>query len=472
MTRTKSFLNLLAISKLSILGAILVTTAVGADAMLIIGELFIFESNPYIGIVAYVIFPGIAAFGLMLIPAGFLLRAYTSHRTHPMGIMVRRLSRNKLVRLIFGLTLINFVIFAFVGYRSFHYMESPEFCGLVCHQVMRPEYTVYLRSPHSEVPCVDCHIGSGASWFVKSKLDGTRQLAAVLLDNYSRPIKTPIHNLRPARDVCEVCHRVESFHDNRIKIIQHFQPDEENTRTYSILNLRMGGDGENGQQASGIHWHISNKYQIRYFATDHRREDIVRVELTDTDGATRVWTRPGAEAELIDLDPESARLMDCIDCHNRPSHVYLPPERAMDDALANGLIEVAIPWIRKLSEEVITQQYESHDAAMAGIAELPNLYRERYPQHWETFEDAVHDAVPVLQDIHKTFVYPEMKIEWNTYPSLIGHPTAYTSGCFRCHNGVLVDQEGKSITTDCAACHFVLADNELDPVILRMLENR
>ena len=110
-------------SKLSLVGAIVVTTAIGADLMPIMGEVLIFESNPYIGIVADVFFPGIAALGLVLIPVGIFLRIRKSHRSDPMGVLVRHLSRKKVLRLIFGLTMVNFVIFAFVGYRGFHYKE-------------------------------------------------------------------------------------------------------------------------------------------------------------------------------------------------------------------------------------------------------------------------------------------------------------------------------------------------------------
>jgi NapC/NirT cytochrome c family protein len=476
MGHTRSFLNLLSMSRLSIFGAIIVTTTIGADAMLILGELLIFESNPYIGIVAYVIFPGAAAFGLTLIPIGMLIRMRKLRRQDPVGRLVRHLSRPHVLRFILTLTMVNLVVFAFVGYRSFHVMESPEFCGEVCHEVMIPEFTVYKRSAHAEVACVECHIGSGVGWFIKSKLDGTRQLAGVVLGNYSRPIETPIHNMRPARDVCEVCHRPESLRANRIKVIEQFESDEDNTRTFTVLNLRLGSVGGQGSDARGIHWHASRDHEIRYWATDRRRENIVRVELTEADGSTRVWTRPGTDADEAGHEPESThesvRVMDCIDCHNRPTHVYLPPDQALDEAMSDGRIDATIPWIRSMAEVVLTRDYETRDLAMEGIAELPDLYRQRYPEYGVEYEDAILSVVPVLQDIHRTFVYPSMKIGWNTYPSLIGHPTAETAGCFRCHDGVLVDPNGKQISNDCRSCHFVLADKDQDPMILRMLEDR
>ena len=109
---------------------------------------------------------------------------------------------------------------------------------------------------------------------------------------------------------------------------------------------------------------------------------------------------------------------------------------------------------------------------MATIASLPDLYRERYPELWPEYEPQVSAAVPALQEIHRTFVHPDMNIQWNTYNSLIGHATPHTQACFRCHNGILRDDEGVPITVDCKACHYILADRETDPRILDRLERR
>ena len=488
MFRIKPFLDLLATSKISILGAVLVTTAVGCDVMLILGELFIFETNPYIGIVAYVLFPGMAVFGLVLIPVGMLLVIRKSSRD-PVGKVIRRVRAKHVFQLITSLTLINFVIFAFVGYRSIHFMESAEFCGVTCHQVMSPEYTVYQRSHHSGVACVECHVGPGVGWLIKSKLDGTRQLAGVIMDNYSRPIATPVHNMRPAEHICGECHSKESYQGNRIKVNEHYESDEANTRTFSIVNLRLGEPEHESDELRGIHWHNNENHELRFWSTDHKREHVVRVELLNEDGEKRVWTRQGSESESLGDEHLSGshsemgsdeltqasdshlieRLMDCVDCHNRPTHVFLPPDKALDDLLADGTIDPQIPWIRSLAYELITKEYETDDEAMNGIAELPDLYRERHEDQWAALAEALEDVVPILQELHAIYVYPEMNIEWNTYPSRIGHPTAHTSACFRCHGGLLVDAQGVQITNDCNACHHVLAEDEQDPMILRML---
>lgn len=78
-------------------------------------------------------------------------------------------------------------------------MDTTTFCGQTCHTVMAPEFSAYQGSPHSRVECVECHIGPGAGWFVRSKLSGLRQVFAVTFKTYSRPIPSPVKYLRPAR---------------------------------------------------------------------------------------------------------------------------------------------------------------------------------------------------------------------------------------------------------------------------------
>ena len=474
MNRILAFLRLIAQSKISLLGAAVTTSAILGDIILIIGEIFFFETNPYIGIVVYVVFPSIAIFGLVLIPAGVAWKAKRrGAKTLKEGITALKVrSLKQVLSVVFGLSMLNLVVFASVGYRSIHFMESREFCGVLCHEPMRPEYEAYMRSPHSSIACVDCHVGSGVGWLIKSKLDGTRQLLAMLKSDYSKPIQTPLHNLRPARDVCEVCHRPENFHGNLMKVIQTFESDEQNTRNYTVLNLRVGGGTSEDRKARGIHWHVSEDHFIRYYATDEKRENIVWVEQVNSDGTSRIWRRPGTDSPTEVSDDEGLRRMDCVDCHNRPTHIYMPPDKALNEQLELGAVDPQIPWIRKLAEELITQSYSSEQEARDGIATLPEVYRQRYPEAYEANREQIELAVPALQRIYRLNVHPSMRIEWNTYPSLIGHPTSATSACFRCHDGLLQDAQGATITADCEACHFVLADKERDPIILRFLEDR
>jgi hypothetical protein len=67
-------------------------------------------------------------------------------------------------------------------------------------------------------------------------------------------------------------------------------------------------------------------------------------------------------------------------------------------------------------------------------------------------------------------VFPEMRITWNTYANFAGHRDG--TGCFRCHNEMLVQEDGRPISQDCRICHIVLAQEEENPAILQTLKGR
>ena len=141
-----------------------------------------------------------------------------------------------------------FVVLSAVGsYRAYEYTDSTQFCGQLCHSVMSPEFTAYQQSPHARVRCVDCHVGSGASWYVRSKLSGTRQVIKTVLHTYPRPIETPIVNLRPAPETCEQCHWPKKFWGAQLRVINTFGTDEKNTpRQLQMLIKTGGGDPHPG----------------------------------------------------------------------------------------------------------------------------------------------------------------------------------------------------------------------------------
>ncbi len=136
-------------------------------------------------------------------------------------------------------------------------MDSVAFCGQACHSVMQPEFMAYQDRPHSRVPCVQCHIGPGASSFARSKISGARQVLAVTFNTCSRPIPSPVRQLRPAREVCEQCHWPEKFHGDVIRCVYEYGDDEQNTETVTTLRVHVGGGSERLGVATGIHWHMS-----------------------------------------------------------------------------------------------------------------------------------------------------------------------------------------------------------------------
>jgi hypothetical protein len=357
------------------------------------------------------------------------------------------------------LTVVNLSIVSVAMYKGVEFMDSTTFCGEACHSVMAPEFATYQRSPHSRVHCVDCHIGPGADWFVKSKLSGAWQVVSTTFDLYPRPIPTPVENLRPARDTCEQCHWPTKFHGDRLDVKTRFDEDEANTELKTVLLLRVGG--VSGRESSGIHWHVDPNIRIRYRSNESRSE-IYDVELTSEDGTTLLY-RPSEMPE--DAEPGEWREMDCVDCHNRPTHIYRMPGSAIDEALETGRIPRDLPFIKREGMRVIQETFESHEDARERIPEmLREYYSENHPGLFEARADDVRAAADALSGLYSVNVHPSMNIEWGTYPNHIGHEEA--PGCFRCHNDEHATEDGEVISQDCDTCHTLLALEEENPSIL------
>jgi hypothetical protein len=331
---------------------------------------------------------------------------------------------------------------------------------------MKPEYTAYQDSPHSRVACVECHIGPGASWFVKAKIDGLRQVVAVTFNTYERPVASPVRTLRPARDTCEHCHWPSKFTGDRFVVKRKFSDDEKNTPLVTVLVMKVGGKSWTGLQ--GIHGrHLDVKSRITYVANDRRRQNISKVIYVDDKGKSVEYVDPTAAKPEAGFEPE-IRQMDCIDCHNRPSHAYQLPDRAVDKALAEGRINVELPFIRKKAVEILKGENDDRPGAEERIAtNLRDYYHKTYPETAKAKSAELQEAIREVQKIYSHNVFPEMRVRWGTHPNNLGHEDF--PGCFRCHGGNHAAADGTSVTQDCEACHTILAQDETDPKILAQL---
>ncbi|HZZ84856.1 MAG TPA: NapC/NirT family cytochrome c [Anaeromyxobacteraceae bacterium] len=451
---------------LSLAGAALATITGVLIAVIFVASLLGWEGSPYLGVLAFVILPSILVLALLLIPAGLYLarrrRAQLAAGEATPHLPIVDLNKPHTRILVLGflaLTTVNVLLLAGASYKGLEVMDSPAFCGS-CHSVMDPERTAHARSPHARVRCVECHIGPGASWFVKSKLSGAWQLVSVNLNLYPRPIPTPVKNLRPARDTCEQCHWPAKFVGDRLKVMTRHADDAASTPTKTALLLHIGG--LQGSRTKGIHWHVAEGVRVRYLA-DPKREKIGPVELTDSDGSRRDYEIKGEQ-------PKDARWreMDCVDCHNRPTHVYRLPAEEVDDAIEAGHIARTLPFIRREAVKALQVEYPSAEAARAGIrAQLSAFYAKEDPARASERLAAVDAAGAALGDIWARNVWPKMNIKWGTYPSFLGHEAA--PGCFRCHDGEHTTRDGRAISQDCDLCHQLVAQDEKDPAALRQL---
>jgi hypothetical protein len=439
---------------ISTIGIVVVTISAVLFLSMFLLDLFGYHANPYIGIVFFVIVPMFFIGGLVLIPVGMWIERRRRLAGRPSHMHWPRIDLGDPVhrRTAFGvlvLTMVNVIIVSLAAYRGIEFMDSPAFCGEVCHEVMEPEYVAFQDGPHSRVSCVRCHIGPGAPWFVKSKLDGARQVVAVMLDSHSRPIPTPVHTLRPAREVCEQCHWPEKFHGDKIVMKYEYADDEAVTESATELRIHVGGGSEKLGMATGIHWHMSVANEVEYIATDDSRMQIDWVRVRDAQGDVREYVAEGVTPEQ--LAKGERRLMDCIDCHNRPSHIFYPSaEAAVDAALASGEIP-KLPFVRREAVAALKVNHPNRESAMEDIAaRLEGFYRENGGVDGARRDD-VQRTIETARRLYSRNVFPAMNVTWGTYPNHIGHTTA--PGCFRCHDDTKKTKDGRTISMDCTLCH-------------------
>jgi hypothetical protein len=415
--------------------------------------------TPYLGIFTYLVTPAFLLTGLMLMVAGMLLERRRRRLLAP-GEMLRhpRIDLNKprhrkALLIVSVVTFVFLVTTALTTYQAYHFTESVSFCGQTCHRVMQPEYTAYQSSAHARVTCVQCHIGPGAGWFVRSKLSGLYQVYATVANVYPQPIPTPIENLRPAQETCEQCHWPRKFFGNAERVNYHFLSDSANSPwTIRLLMKIGGGDPEHGP-AGGIHWHMNISNQVEYVHTDTARQVIPWVRVTAPNGSVTVYqseSEPLTEAQVESAVP---RLMDCMDCHNRPAHTFQAPARAVNLSLGTGRLSSALPSIKQTAVGLLTAEYEHTPQAMAAI---DSGLTAQYRGHVAPAQ--VEQAVAEVQRIYRTNFFPEMKVSWEKYPNNLGH--TIFPGCYRCHDGQHRSADGRVISHSCTTCHTIISQGE------------
>lgn len=436
---------------LSLAGTVLALSAFFAFILLFAVDLFAHQGNPYMGILAYVVAPGFLLMGLGMMFAGAWLHRRHLRQTSPDQPLPnltidlgRPADRRRLLTFAIGSGLF-LMLTAFGSFQTYHYTESVQFCGQVCHTPMKPEFVTYQISPHARVDCVKCHVGDGAGAYVKAKLNGVHQLVGVITGDYHRPIKPP-KNLRTAQEICEQCHWSERQVGKLDRTYTHFLADETNTQFSVRLSLNVGGGGVRGEDGGGIHWHMNLGNKVEYIATDDTHETIPWVRMTDAAGKVTEFVTKDFKA---DSAKHTIHRMDCMDCHNRPAHRYLSPNDAVDMAMAAGRIDSSVPWAKSNIVQVLTAEYGTEAEARTKIHES---LKSRYPDN-----PKVGAMIAETQRIFSQNFFPEMKADWRGYPDHISHKNS--AGCFRCHDGLhkTADRKLTLKASDCNSCHVILA---------------
>jgi len=452
-------------NNISYLGTIIALIAWITLIFFIIQIYFFSINNVYFDLYTFVVTPVFLIMGHLLIPFGM----YRTRRKLKKGIPVSdgkvfvlnlQDSKTRNALLIFSVVTIFFVIFTVVGsYKAFHYTESVEFCGKLCHKVMHPEYVAYQNSPHAKVKCAECHVGEGADFYVKSKMSGMRQVFKYILGTYVKPIATPIENLRPARETCEKCHWPQKFYTNALRKEKYFLADSANTEWDIVLNMKIGANHQALGLTEGIHWHINPDINIEY-KSNAKRDSIYWIKKTNKKtGVETIFKNTEFDVKTVDLNKKEARNMDCMDCHNRPSHEFRSPSRYVNDLLAAQNKISSIPWFKSAAMDALKLSYSTSDSAFTGIKnKIINFYKSNYADFYKQYNQQIISAINDVRNVYASNAFPEMKVDNNAYPRHIGH--LETNGCFRCHNNNFKSQTGRLISKDCNLCHTIVAQGK------------
>jgi len=396
---------------LSIVGMFLAINSFILIVVLFIISFTMGAGSSYWGIYIYIVLPALLVIGMILIPIGMLIKFRKSKGIATETILrwplldLNNKKQRKKFAIISTATLAFILISAAGSYQAYHYTESIAFCGKLCHSVMNPEYVTYLNSPHARVKCVECHVGEGADWYVKSKLSGLYQVYSVTFHKYSKPIPTPIKSLRPARETCENCHWPQKFYARQLRSQRGFLTDSLNTDWNISMQMKVGPEYSSFGLSEGIHWHINPDVKIEYIASTNDRESIPWVKYTNLKtGKVQIFQDSENKLDKKGLDSLKAttRSMDCMDCHNRPSHNYKSAPVYIDNALLSGLIPKDLPFAKKAAMKVLKDPFTNTDAAMVCIRDsMYSFYKTQYPQLLATKKGSIDKAIAGIQEEFK-----------------------------------------------------------------------
>lgn len=424
--------------------------------------------NPYRSLVTFVIAPMILTIGLALfLFAGWLESRKAKKRGEPFEFTLTfntadpKYARNIWIFISIAAAIVILVIYS--GTKAYEATDSVSFCGEVCHEVMEPQAVTYRNSAHAKVHCVECHIGPGASFYVRSKVDGMRQLFAMAANSFSRPIETPVHNLRPAQETCETCHWPKQFYGDKLITKTFYRTDEDNSPWTIQMLVKIGGGNPRTGRLEGIHWHMIVDNIIEYVASDAKRQDIPWVRMIDHNGDTTIYKEPGTEDPDFSDPNVELRRFDCMDCHNRPSHNFTPPATSMNLALSTRQISPKLKYIRQVGLDLLNEEYETREQANEAIVSgLYEYYNENYPELVDSLSDEIAQAKETLLRIYNNNFFPEMKTDYRVRENNLSHFT--NDGCFRCHDQVKENEAGEVLAYDCTTCHIIVQQGPSEDV--------
>ncbi len=293
------------------------------------------------------------------------------------------------------------------------------------------------------------------------KLSGLHQVYATITKTYPSPIEVPLHDLRPARETCERCHWPQKFYSRKLQTNKYYLADSLNSEWDIILQMKIGPEYSDLGFTEGIHWHINPDINIEYLSENDKRELITYVKYTNkTTGKVTIYRNPDIEISDSTITASKARTMDCIDCHNRPTHNYSSPPVYFDKAMLTNEVSQDIPFIKKTAMDILRNTFHDKDTAFMQIREgIINYYKSNFNEYFEKNNDRINKSVVALQKAFSQNTFTGMKVTYDVYPDHIGH--LESEGCFRCHNDIFKSENGSKISKDCNLCHTIIGQGKL-----------
>lgn len=476
----KVFFTGLGRSRMALAGAIMATVLFPALLISLVIDHQGLISQPLFGFIVYLVLGPLFVLGLLMVLLGlfffqgkdeisrFTYQYLKEHFTAPEKFLWVR----NLVVAATIITVINLIFIGVITYSGHRYTESIAFCGALCHTSMGPQHSSHQLSTHSQVLCVECHIGPGLERLVKNKTFAAREVALTLLNNYPRPIASPLEHLRPTSANCRTCHRSELLYGEKLRVITSYRPDAQNTPLFTVLLMKTGHHGRRETEARNIHWHVAPDRTVSYLHQDRERREISEVRVSDENGEETVFRhrqKTASKATTPKTALAASRIMDCVDCHNRASHGHLSATEAIDRKLLSGAIPDELPFSKRQTLAAVSREYASATEAEIAIAtRLESWYRENQPELINREPDLLKRAVAGTQQAWRENVFPDMKVGWDSYADFLGHRN--DSGCFRCHNPEMRDEQDHAIPHRCDLCHLILAVAEETPDIPEILK--
>ena len=187
----------------------------------------------------------------------------------------------------------------------------------------------------------------------------------------------------------------------------------------TTLRVHVGGGSDKLGIATGIHWHMNVANVVEYIATDDAAAgDSVGEAHGPRGQRARVSGR--GRARRTQLAKGERRRMDCVDCHNRPSHPFdaTTEQRRRTARIAHGrdsgdpAVHPARSDGRAQSDVPVT----SGGATDAIAARLREFYRRNYTEIYMGRRQDVERGVPATQPLFKRNVFPAMNVTWGTLP--------------------------------------------------------